>query len=122
VLQLRHNADPVPTTVFAATPKGCRMFGAPSQKFIEPTKVNHDLCLTEVYILALKTRPDIARRWAGETLYAALLKGDKLPDALILDDAGRPELIVEGGGGYGPEHVAAFVASCVKRNLPFELW
>lgn len=122
MLQRRHNADPVPTVVFAATAKACRVFGAPPHEFIESTKVNHDLCLSEVYVLALRTRPDVARRWAGETLFASLLKGEKLPDALILDDAGRPELIVEGGGGYGPDHVAAFLASAAERKLKFELW
>lgn len=132
VLQLRHNADPVPTTVFAATPKACRMFGAPPHEFIESLKVNHDLCLTEVFVLALRTRPDVARRWVGETLYAELLNGQKLPDALVLDDAGRPELIIEGGGGYGPERVAAFLDNATRlaelvnqkfgRILTVELW
>ena len=121
-LRSRWGGDPRPTVVYAATPKACRLYGAPPAGFQEPTKVAHDLGLARVYVTALRDRPDVARRWAGERLYASLLKGEKLPDAMILDDRGVPTLVVEFGGAYSANQVKSFAESTRARNLPFELW
>lgn len=121
-LRARWVDDPQPTVVYAATPKACRLYGAPPCGFKEPTKAAHDLGLARVYVTTLRHRPDLARRWAGEKLYASLLKGEKLPDAMILDGRGVPLLVVEFGGAYSASQVKSFAESAKARNLPFELW
>lgn len=112
-----------PMTVYIPTRQTIHQFGGPGESKLPILgQQNHDLHLSQVYLWYLQTRPELAKKWVGEEVFRGDRKGEKLPDAMILDDADNPKVVVEFGGTYDPMRVEAFHTDCKKRNLPYELW
>ena len=89
-----------------------------------PDQVTHDLLLSAVYLFCLANHPLVAAHWLGEECYRDEHRGEKLPDAKILDDASPPNiaLVIESGGEYDAPRVEAFHRSCKAKALAYQLW
>jgi len=122
-LKGRWTKAPRSMQTYIPTRKTIHQFGGPGQSKLPILgQQGHDLHLSQVYLWFLENRPDEAKRWMGEEVYRTERVGEKLPDAMILDEDGNPQLVIEFGGSYDPLRVKAFHTDCKQRNLPYELW
>jgi DNA-binding Lrp family transcriptional regulator len=122
-LRSRWQAEPRAMTAYLAGRRAITLFGARALGRVKsPYQVTHDLHVSEVYFLLRRTEPLLAEAWVGEEILAPSRKDQKLPDAILHDDRGRPRLVVEFGGKYPARRVAAFHDDCEARGLPYELW
>ena len=49
-------------------------------------------------------------------------RGEKLPDAFIVDSTQQVTGVIEFGGSYDAQRVTEFHEDCVSRSLPYQLW
>lgn len=111
------------STAYLAGRKAIAFFGSKALgKIKNPYQVTHDLHVSEVFLFFRRTHPQLADAWVGEEILAPTRRGQKLPDAILHDDRGRPRLVVEFGGKYPEWRVSAFHEDCQARGLPYELW
>ena len=122
-LQARWATEPREMTVYLAGRRAITLFGAPALGEIKNRyQVTHDLHVSEVFLFFQRTQALLAAAWVGEEILAPSRKDQKLPDAILHDDAGRPRLVIEFGGKYPARRVSAFHDDCAARGLPYELW
>lgn len=121
-LQSRWDTAAEPTTVYIATARYCRLVGVEGGAIKHPFQVTHDLHVAAIYLRLADEAPTLAEGWVGEELLASERIGQKLPDALIRDPAGRDRLVIEFGGSYDARRVGEFHADCAARKLPYQLW
>ena len=106
-----------------ATPQAAQLLGChASGELTRPTQACHDLGVAAVWLHYDRTDPDRAAAWRGEDVLAHTRRGEKCPDAFLVDAQGRVQSVVEFGGDYGPERVRAFQLDCADRQLPYEIW
>ena len=109
--------------VWLATEIAAQAFGGTARGELKhPTQATHDLGVAAVWLRLHQVAPKWAAAWRSEDLLAHTRIGEKLPDAFIVDDAEQVIWVIEFGGGYDAERVAAFHQDCVSRNLPYQLW
>ena len=109
--------------VWLATEVASQAFGGTARGELKhPTQATHDLSVAAVWLRLHQVAPKWAAAWQSEDLFADTRKGQKLPDAFIVDDAEQVIWVIEFGGGYDAERVKAFHQDCVSRNLPYQLW
>jgi hypothetical protein len=114
---------PARTVVYTATPKLANRLGGFNGRMRHRDQVTHDLHVTQLYLEFLRRDPEAARRWRGEELGKSEQGyGEKLPDAVLVDDAGRPCLAIEFGGRYSKGRVRDFYLHCAGRGIGFDLW
>jgi hypothetical protein len=122
-LQTRWQTEPREMTAFIAGRRAIALFGAKALGEIKNRyQVTHDLHVSEVYLHFRRTNSRLASAWTGEEILAPTRKHQKLPDAILHDDEGRPRLVIEFGGKYPRKRVEAFHDDCELRSLPYELW
>lgn len=122
-LQSRWTEPLRPTTVYLATPRAASIFGGASDgKVRNQCQVTHDVHVSEIYLHLKRSAPTLAAAWVGEDILAPSRKGQKLPDAILHDEAGNPRLVMECGGKYPPERVLAFHSDNERRGLAYELY
>lgn len=121
-LQSRWRDAPTPTTIYIATKRAANQFGGFGGRLRHRTQVTHDLHLAGVFLHHRERAPDVVPRWLGEETYREDREGEKLPDAMIVDANGEPELVIEFGGSYDAARVQDFHEDCETRGLPYELW
>jgi hypothetical protein len=122
-LQSRWTKEPRPTTVYLASPRAVKLFGGTADGKIKNIfQATHDVHLAGVFLRLLETAPRLAASWVGEDVLAPTRVRQKLPDAILHDDQGRPRLVIEFGGSYPPERVADFHQDNLARGLPYEMW
>lgn len=123
LLQARWTTPPRNTLIVVASKRASNLFGGfGGGRVTKLGHVSHDLSLSEAYLWYRTHRPALARRWSGEEALRSSRLGQKLPDAMLLDHAGEPELVVEAGGSYNQHHVAAFHHDVKSRALPYQFW
>lgn len=111
------------SAAWIATERTAQLFGGVRRgELKQPTQATHDLGLAAVWLRFRKTAPQWADAWRGEDLLAHTRKGEKLPDAFLVDGRGEVIWVIEFGGGYDTLRVAAFHADCAARSLPYQLW
>src|SRR5262249_20623797 len=110
------------TTVLVAGPRVPALLGGVRGRIDNVFQVSHHLILARCYLNLRRTRPDLARRFVGEKIIAPTREGQKLPDAMLVDDDRRPFRVIESGGAYGADRVEAFWRDCHERGLPFDLF
>ena len=86
------------------------------------TQATHDLGVAEVWLHFRRTQPAVAEAWRGEDSMAHTRRGQKLPDAFLVNEAGATFRLIEFGGAYDADRVAAFHDDCAARALPYEIW
>lgn len=111
------------STAWLATERSAQLFGGVRRgELKQPTQATHDLGVAAVWLRLNETVPQWAAAWRGEDLLAHTRRGEKLPDAFIVDSDEQIAWVVEFGGGYDAPRVAAFHADCVHRQLPYQMW
>lgn len=112
-----------PCTAWIATEKAARNFGGTQRGQIHhPAQVTHDLGVAAVWLRLKQVAPKWAAAWRGEDVIAHTRRGEKLPDAFIVDGQSKVVLVIEFGGGYDAQRVAAFHEDCAARELPYQIW
>ena len=101
------------TVVYVATPRGAGAVRRTRPRRIKSAgQVTHDLHVTLLYLQFLTCNPQSAARWVGEDAIP-VKPGVKVPDALLVDDAGHPLRAIEFGGSYPARRLARpFHAHC----------
>jgi len=109
--------------VWLATELASQAYGGTARGELKhPTQATHDLGVSAVWLRLNQVAPQWAVAWRGEDLMAHTRRGQKLPDAFIVDDEDVVLWVIEFGGGYDTERVQEFHLDCVSRNLPYQLW
>ena len=112
-----------PCTVWIATEHGSQLFGGVRRGELKsPMQATHDLGVAAVWLRLREVAPAWAAAWRGEDLLAHTRRGEKLPDAFIVDQDERVLWIIEFGGGYDAQRVRAFHQDCASRRLSYQLW
>ncbi len=110
-------------SAYIATTKAANRFGGRNRGEIKKDlQVTHDLGVAQVWLHFDLFAPEWADAWRGEDAMAATRRGQKLPDAFIVDSSATVICVVEFGGSYDEQRIRAFHEDCVARNLPYQLW
>jgi len=110
-------------TAIIATDRAAQLFGGKGRGQLKcAAQATHDLGVAAVWLHLDNHAQAWARAWQGEDLLAATRRGEKLPDAFILDPTGQTRWVIEFGGSYNAARVAAFHADCARRGLPYQIW
>ena len=91
--------SPTPAHAFGGTARG---------ELRHPTQATHDLGVAAGWLRLHQVAPKWAAAWRGEDLLAHTRRGEKLPDAFIVDDDAELD--------------EAFHQDWVSRNFPYQLW
>lgn len=110
------------STVFIASRKAANEFGGFGGKFKHRTQLTHDIHVAELYLRLLEKDQSTRERWIGEEVLGRDLKGETVPDAILKNSDGLPELIIDFGGRYDTRRLRHFHEHCQKRELAYELW
>jgi hypothetical protein len=112
-----------PCTAWIATERGEQLFGGVRRGELKHAmQATHDLGVAAVWLRLKKVAPDCAAAWRSEDLLAHTRRGEKLPDAFVVDRAEQVIAVIEFGGGYDAQRVEAFHQDCMARKLPYQLW
>lgn len=112
-----------PCTTWIATEKAAQLYGGMRRgELKQPTQATHDLGVAAVWLRLRSVAPEWAEAWRSEDLLAHTRRGEKLPDAFIVGTDEQVLWVIEFGGGYNAERVAAFHQDCAQRGLPYQLW
>ena len=108
--------------VWIASEKTAQMFGGTGRGDLKnPIQATHDLGVSAVWLRTRETNVDFAQAWKGEDSMAQTRRGQKRPDAFIVDH-GIVTWVIEFGGGYDADRVMAFHEDCAERSLQYQLW
>ena len=123
-LQSRWQGRPVrPVTAFIATERSAQLFGGKARGELKhPTQATHDLGVAAIWLRFHEQAPAWAAAWQSEDLLAHTRRGEKLPDAFILNAEGQTVSCIEFGGAYDARRVEEFHADCASRDLPYQIW
>ena len=110
-------------TAYIATARASQIFGGKTRGELKnPLQATHDLGVAAVWLHFDAHKPELADAWQGEDLMAHTRRGEKCPDAFIVDEAGEVMCVVEFGGAYDAERVRAFHHDCASRGLAYQIW
>lgn len=96
-----------------------------------PMQISHELGLAETYLTICEQAGDRWQRWIGELYYVAcqnpaisemMGSGTQRPDALILNNEGQVECVIEFGGVYNAKRLGRFHRWCQRERLSYEIW
>ncbi len=111
------------TTVWIASEQAAQLYGAPRRGELKQlTQATHDLGVAAVWLRMREVAPAWAEAWQGEDCLAHTRRGEKIPDAFVVDEGHEVQWVIEFGGGYSTERVQAFHDDCAHRQLPYQLW
>jgi hypothetical protein len=108
--------------VYWASPQAANLFGSNAGQLPGELHRDHDLLLSDVYVIYRRQHPDLAHRWGGEAMFSKAGFQIKDPDAFLFDDSGMPTRVIESAGKYGFRQIESFHQHCVDHDLPYELW
>lgn len=109
------------TVIFLPTEITVNHFGGRS-KAVLSAQVSHDLGVSEVWLWFCCNHPSYAKAWRGENLITDGEPGQSMPDAILVDSNDQPAMLIEFGGDYDAERIAAFHDDAVLRGLPYQIW
>ena len=109
------------TVVYVPTEHTVKHFGG-RKKAVMSTQVSHDLGVSEVWLWFCINHPSYASAWRGENQIADAEPGQSLPDAMLVDRNDQPVMLIEFGGDYQADRIAAFHDDAVLRGLPYQIW
>lgn len=111
------------TTAYIATDRAAQLYGGTLRGQLKsPLQATHDLGVSAIWLQLARQAPEWADAWRSEDLLAHTRRGEKLPDAFIVNQAGETAWVIEFGGSYDPTRVLAFHEDCTVRNLPYQIW
>ncbi len=109
------------TVVFLPTDRTVNHFGG-RRKTLIPSQVSHDLGVAEVWLWYWMHHPKYVRAWRGENLLTDAEPGRSLPDAVLVSEDDEPHTLIEFGGDYDADRIAAFHDDAAMRGLPYQIW
>jgi len=112
---------PRSTVIYLPTEHTVNHFGGRS-KALMSTQVSHDLGVSEVWLWFCCSHPSYASAWRGENQITNNEPGQSLPDAILVDSNDQPAMLIEFGGDYQADRIAAFHDDAVLRGLPYQIW
>lgn len=129
-LQVRWKSTPVrPCSAFIATERLAQFYGGRNRGELKhPLQATHDLGVAQVWLQLHNNYPEWAQAWRGEDLLAHTRRGEKVPDAFIVNASEEVCCVIEFGGSYSAERVRDFCEDNMQREvagqrgLPFQLW
>jgi hypothetical protein len=122
-LQSRWTEPSRSAVVFFASRQAANHFGGAGGTLHRLHQVGHDLHLAAVYLRLHQVDPTTAAAWISEDrLPRPERPGEKLPDAVLKDPAGRIYRVIEFGGAYDARRVSKFHTFCAAHGYPYELW
>jgi hypothetical protein len=80
------------------------------------------LGVAQVWLTLHEQARDWAEAWRSEDLLAPTRRGEKCPDAFIVNQAEDVCCVIEFGGAYSAARVREFHDDCAERSLPYQLW
>ena len=111
------------SVVWFATETASQIYGGVARgEMKHPMQATHDLGVAAVWLRLQQAAPEWAKAWRGEDLLAHTRRGEKIPDAFIVDECERVTWVIEFGGNYTAERVEAFHNDCASREIPYQLW
>jgi hypothetical protein len=118
-LRSRWRLPAVPTKCFIASRAAGRMFGGHGGRYPRESEETHDIHLSAVYLRFRRTQPDIALTWVHEAQIKSERKQrrGKLPDAIV-----EKNRVIEFGGAYKKQKLAAFHKFCEAKGFEYEVW
>lgn len=127
-LQSRWSSHPVLTACVSASKLAATRFGGFGGRPPREVERTHDIHLSHVYLRYRLEHPELLSTWVyeEETKFERRLSegkpkfGEKLPDVFLR--AGADVRVVEFGGAYGKDKLAAFHGYCKERQYPYEIW
>jgi DNA-binding transcriptional MocR family regulator len=109
--------EPTPCKVWWATPKAVAEFGGHGGQIKQPSQVEHDIAVMEVYL-----RRGRLGDWQLEDRIRNVEDfGGTIPDAL-LDWPDWSEMVIEIGGQYPASRLSELHDAIENVGLPYELW
>jgi DNA-binding Lrp family transcriptional regulator len=108
--------EPTPCHLWWTTPLAVAEFGGVGGRIKQPTQVEHDLAVAEVYL-----KLGAPSGWKMEDLFDECEFGTKIPDAALTDEDGTL-CVIEIGGQYAASRIEAFHKAMKRVELPYELW
>jgi hypothetical protein len=123
-LQVRWRGTCVrPCSAFIATERLCHHYGGRNRGELKrPLQATHDLGVAQVWLTLHDRAPEWAAAWRSEDLLAATRRGEKCPDAFVVNSAQEVGCVIEFGGAYAASRVREFHDDCAARGLPYQLW
>ena len=110
-------------TAYIATARAIQLFGGKGRGELKnPLQATHDLGVAAVWLHLDTHDPELADAWKGEDLMADTRRGEKCPDAFIVEDSGDVRCVIEFGGAYDANRVRAFHRDCSDRATPYQIW
>lgn len=118
-LRSRWRLPAVPAKCFIASRAAGRMFGGNGGRYPRESEETHDLHLSAVYLRFRSTAPDLASSWVHEAQIKSEQKQrrGKLPDAIV-----SKRCVIEFGGAYKKQKLAAFHKFCEGKHFDYEVW
>lgn len=112
-----------PTTAYIVTDRAAQLFGGKARGELKHSlQATHDLGVAAVWLCLRQQAPAWAQAWRGEDQLAHTRRGEKLPDAFIVDDTNEVAWVIEFGGSYDASRVQEFHEDCAGRDLPYQIW
>jgi hypothetical protein len=123
-LQSRWTEPPCRTTIYFASKKAANHYGGRLRGEIKhDLQATHDLGVAQIYLHLFRNNPESAANWVGEDVLRLGRRGEKIPDAVLVDGSSRStRLVVEFGGAYDADRVRSFHRHCATGKLPYEIW
>mgnify|MGYP003663079709 CR=1 FL=1 len=109
------------TVVFTPTKTVVNHFGGRQKATLSP-QVSHDLGVSAVWLWFCCFQPDLAQAWRSEDMLTDIERNQSVPDAVLVDQDEHPLVLIEYGGDYSADRVAAFHDDAASRGLPYQIW
>ena len=123
MIQRRRRAARHRMKVYWALPRAVRMVGGAGGRLRQPHQAEHDLGVTEVYLVRRRLDSCSELRWLGEDSFKKLFRPrGKMPDAVLCDHDGNVHVAIEYGGLYPVKRLCRFHQHCARRSIPYEIW
>ncbi len=116
---------PETVAVYWPTRRAADMFGGTVPRLSRCEQFEHDLGVTDVFLVRQRQTPHSQERWISEDLLRRRFAGPllrRVPDAAIVAPDGTVSRLIEFGGQYSVQKLKAFHAHCRRQALPYELW
>jgi hypothetical protein len=123
VLRTRFRLPARSTRIYVAARAAAIRYGGSCERWPRRSETTHDLGLAQVCLELMTRETGLTGKWISEGLIVSrgTTRGQKVPDALIHEPNGK-QTVIEFGGEYGKQKLAAFHTDCVRRNRSYEIW
>lgn len=119
--QSRWDQRAVPTEIITATRLAANLFGSSVFGLPPVHHRDHDLLLSEIYVVYCIRRPTEANLWRGADNSCS---DSPVPraDAFLLNEDRTVVRAIESAGHAGAHEITAFHRRCAQASLSYELW